>query len=181
MKSEKKKKKQKLQTRASIEKWLARALLLTKAKSVVSYTIDVIRFNAKAKELISTDGRSMLVVKIKQSGTLLPFNLETGFYDVLGETLLKSDRDVNSRFPDYESVIPTGEKVCSGDILSGIVECMIKQQVSLDIWKYESVLKTLNKHFSDWVFTNVSNVLPVMMEADSDKYNVKYVVMPIKF
>ena len=177
MKTEKKKsKKRKPQTKAAIEKWLARALLLTKAKTVVSYAMDIIRFDAEAKVFVATDGRALLAVKIKSTGALLPFNLETGFYDILGETLLKSDRE--GRFPDYKSVMPEAEKVCSGDMLYGLVDCMIKQRVYLDIWKYKSVLNILDKHFSDWVFTNAGKDRPVMMEADSDKYNVKYIIMP---
>lgn len=180
MKSEKKKK-QKPKTRAAIEKWLARVLLLTQAKTQSSWVIDVVKFNAETKELVATDGKAMLIVKIKSTGTLLPFNLETGFYDVFGEILLKSDRDVDCRFPDYKGVIsPNVKKVCSGDLLSGIIECMIKQQVYLDIWKYEKVLRILDKHFSYWVFAANESSQPAVMEADSDKYNIKYIIMPCR-
>ena len=175
-----KSKKEKRVTRASLEKWLARALSLTIGKD--STTIDVIRFDAKKKELAATDGRVLLVVKIKSAGTLLPFNLEDGFYDLLGGTLIKSERDKASRFPNYVNVIPFEKKeICAGDILYKILDCMTKQQVCLDIWKYESTLKTLDKFSSSWVFTNESNTSPVMMEADNEKYNVKYIIMPIKF
>lgn len=158
---------------------VSKALFLSKAKRSVKYAIDTIFFNAETKELVATDGKAMLIVKIKSTEGLLPFNLEAGFYDVFGEVLLKSDRDVDSKFPnDYESIIPTSEKICSGSILSGIIHCMIKQQVCLDIWKYEGVLKILNKNFSDWFFINVSNKLPVMMEAENVKHNIKYIIMP---
>jgi hypothetical protein len=178
MKKEKKKKEKKFQTKVVIEKWLARALFLVKAKTSMSYSMDTIRFEAKTQTLVVTDGKVLLAVTIKSTGILLPFNLETGFYDVLGETLLKSDRDVNHRFPDYKSVMPQSEKICAGDMLYGIIDCMIKQQVYLDIWKYKNILNILDKHFSDWVFTNGGNDKPVMMEANSDKYNVKFIIMP---
>ena len=175
-----KSRKEKCVTRAPLEKWLARALSLTMGRD--SNTLDVIRFDAKTNELAATDGRALLVVKIKSAGTLLPFNLEDGLYDLLGETLIKSDRNRDSRFPNYANVIPfEAKEICAGDILYKILDCMTKQQVCLDIWKYESTLKTLDKFSSSWVFTNESNTSPVMMEADNEKYNVKYIIMPIKF
>ena len=179
MKSEKKKK-QKLKTKVAIEGWLARALSLLRAKSSVSYSMDTIRFEAKTQTLVVTNGQTLLAVKIKRSGTLLPFDLETGFYDIFGEILLKADRDSNSRFPDYKSVMPEAGKICAGDLLYGIIDCMIKQKVYLDIWKYKGILNLLDKHFFDWVFTYEGHDRPVMMEADSDKYNVKLIIMPYK-
>ena len=174
-----KSRKEKCVTRAPLEKWLARALSLTMGRD--SNTLDVIRFDAKTNELAATDGRALLVVKIKSAGTLLPFNLEDGLYDLLGETLIKSDRDRDSRFPNYSSVISLETKEsCTGDLLYGIIDCMIKQKVYLDIWKYKGILNLLDKQFSDWVFTNEGHDRPVMMEADSDKYNVKFIIMPYK-
>lgn len=175
----KKMKKKKPQTRAVIENsYLARALFLTKAKKQTSWVIDVIRFNAETQELVATDGRVLLVVKIKSTGVLLPFDLETGFYEIFGETLLKADKTDNPRFPDYKSVMPEGDVICTGSILDGIIICMIKQEAFIDIWRYESILKILNKFSSDWVFMSVNKSHPIMMEASNSKYNVKYVMMP---
>ena len=179
----KQKRKIKLQTKVVVEKWLARALFLTKVETMMArFTIDAVHYDAKEMELAATDGIALLVVKIKPEGMLIPLNLETGFYDVVGDMLLKKDVVDNKReFPNYQEIIPMESKeVCANFLLlEGIVDCMVKNQVHLNIWKYENVLKILNRNFNYWSFVNESPVTPVLMKADNSKYDVKYIIMPI--
>lgn len=176
----KQKPKVKLQIKVVIDKWLARALSLTKGV-MRTYSIDCIYFNAKEKELVATNGHTLLVVKFKPAGSLLVLNLEEGLYDIIGETLLlKEDINQETTFPKYQKIIPTGAKeICHGHTLSGVIDCMIKNQVYLDVWRFASVLRILNNLSLWWTFTNNSPVEPVMMEAENSKYHIKYVIMAV--
>jgi len=173
----------KLQTKAVIEKWLARALSLSVRDKMRSFNIEGVYFNADEKELVATDGRAMLIVKIKISGVLIPLDLETGLYDVIGDTLLKKDIEQEKiNFPNYQTALPSNaNKVCGGDILWGIIDCMIKNNVYLNIWRYANVLRILDKLALNWTFTNDAPLLSVLMEADSNQYNIKYVIMPVNY
>jgi len=176
----KSKKKQKPKTRINIESWLARALTLAKSKSPVNWRINCVLFNAETKELVATNGHCMLIVKTKPGGTIVPFNLEPGLYEILDDVLLKREEEQGKeiKFPEYQSIIVESDARCSHNILYGIIICMIKQGMFVDIWKYENILKVLNKFSSDWIFTNVNENRPMMMEADTSRYNVKYIMMP---
>ncbi len=177
----KKKQKPKLQTRATINKDLARILFLTKGV-MKTLTVDVIYFNAKEKELVVTDGSALFIAKIKPSGTLIPLNLENGLYDIVSNMLIRRDDDKQNNFPRYKGVIPTKTKaVCSGYILDIIIKGMIENKVYLNVWKYLPVLKILNKIASYWEFFNNSSLEPVLMEADCNEYNFKYIIMPVKY
>ena len=176
-----KKQKEKPLTKAVIDKWLARALFLTRAKTSVISRINVVHFDAERKELVATDKRTLLIAKVKPSGVLIPLNLKAGNYDVVSNMLIRR-KSVKEEivFPSYQSILSTITKeICCNNILDGIVECMIKGQVYLNIWKYAPVLRILSGFSDSWVFTNDSPAQPVMMEADSDKYNIKYIIMPI--
>ena len=175
-----KKQKEKPLTKAVIDKWLARALFLTRAETSVSLRIDVVHFDAERKELAATDKRTLLIAKVNPSGVLIPLNLKAGNYDVVSNMLIRR-KHVGEEivFPQYQSIIPTAKEICCNNILDGIVECMVKGQVYLNIWKYATVLRILNGFSDSWVFSNDSPIQPVMMEADDDKYNIKYIIMPI--
>jgi len=173
--------KPKLQTRANIKKWLARVLFLTKGE-MQTWVVDRIYFNAKEKELVATDGRALFIAKIKPSGILTPLNLENGLYDVVGDMLIKREDDENDKrnFVNYKGVVPTETKViCSDCILRGVLKCMVKNKVYIDIWKYSPVLKILDKLALDWNFFNNSPAEPVLMETDCNEYNLKYIIMPM--
>jgi len=176
-----KRQKEKPNTKAIIDKWLARILTLTKAETSVSFRIDVIHFDAKKGELAATDKRTLFIAKVKPSGVLIPLNLETGIYDIVSNMLIKRETiEEEIAFPPYQSIIPVKAKeICFNNILDGIVECMIKGQIYLNIWKYATVLKILNGFSKNWIFANDSPTQPVMMEAEDDKYNIKYIIMPI--
>ncbi len=167
----------KLQTKAVIEKWLARVLFLTKGE-MKTWMVDAVYFNAEEKKLVTTNGCALFIAKIKPSGVLIPLNLENGFYDVVGNMLIKRDEDKECKFPNYQGVIPTKTKaICNGYILKGIVKCMIENKVCVDIWKYAPVLKILDKLALDWSFFNNSPAEPVLMEADCSEYNLKYIIV----
>lgn len=182
MTKKKKEAKRKLQTKATIKKWLARVLFLTKGE-MKTWMIGAVYFNAKEKELVATDGKALFIAKIKPSGVLIPLNLENGLYDVVGDILIKrEDDDEKRKFVNYQGVIPTKTKaVCSGYILDGIIKCMIENKVYLDIWKYTPVLKILDKLALDWSFFNNSPLELVLMEADCNEYNFKYIIMPVNY
>lgn len=180
MKKSKKMKKSKLQTKATIDKRIARALFLTKGE-MKTYSIDGVYYNAEEKELVATDSRLLFVIKLKPVA-LMPLNLKGGLYDIIGNVLIlkTEDREKEIEFPKYRDVILIGAKeICRGDILSGIVDCMIKGQVHLNIWKFEAILKILNNLSLWWTFTNNSPAERVMMEAENSMYNIKCIVAPI--
>ena len=179
--TKKKKQEAKLQTRAIIKKWLARVLFLTKGE-MQTWSIDAIYFNAKEKELVATDGKALFIAKIKPSGILIPLNLENGLYDIVGDMLIKREDGENEKrnFVNYKGVVPTKTKaVCFDCILTGLLKCMVKNKVCVDIWKYSPVLKILDKLALDWSFFNNSPIEPVLMETDCNEYNLKYIIMPI--
>jgi len=182
MPSTDKKKKEKVYKEIVIERWLARALLLSKTETSVSLRMDVVHYNAKADELVATDGRALLIVKMKPIEALIPIKLAEGDYGIYGDRLIQKGADRKENvFPEYQKIVPVKAKViCSGDIFNGIIECMVKGQVYLNIWKYASVLKILSGFSPSWVFTNDDPVQPVMMEADDSKYDIKYIIMPIR-
>jgi len=174
-------KKLKLQMKAIIDKDLARALSLVITGKMVRYNISAVYFNAKEKELVATDGNVLLVIKIKPTGLLsTTLGLEGGFYDVKGDMLIRNDmnqKEIN--FPNYQKVIPVKPKeICSGDILCGLLDCMVKNQIHLDIWKFAPVLRTLSRISEFWSFANNSSMEPVVMESKNFNYIIKYVMMP---
>jgi len=179
--TKKKKQEPKLQTKANIKKWLARVLFLTLGE-MKTWMVEAVYFNAKEKELVATDGSALFIAKIKPFGVLIPLNLENGLYDVVGDMLIKREDDENEErgFVNYRGVLPTKTKaVCSGYILEGIIKCMIGNKVYIDIWKYAPVLKILDKLALNWSFFNNSPLEPVLIEADCNEYNLKYIIMPV--
>jgi len=176
--SNEKSKKKKTKTIATIDKKIARALFLTKAKTSSRYPISNVYFNSETKELVATDGKSMLIVVIKPIGILVETcRLETGLYTILENKLLRSDNQ-NKTFPKYQDMIPKAKEICSGEALFGIIDCMIKNKVYINIWRFGTVLKILNKISQyGWVFTNESPNHPVMMEFEDDSYQIKYIMM----
>ena len=176
--SKKKADKKKIQT-ASIDKQLARALVLTKSKESSRYSIRDIFFNRDTKEIVATDGRSLLVLIAKPSGFFMDiFDLETGLYEIIENRLLRRDVEIKDIiFPKYQDAIPKTNQVCTGNALKGIIDCIIKNQVYIDIWRFEAVLKILNKFNSEWIFTNESPNGPVLMETSTLNYDIKYVMM----
>lgn len=180
-KEQKKQQKPKLQIKAIIDKNLARALSLTVAGKMINYTISAVYFNAKEKELVATDGKVLLVVKIKPAGLLsITLNLEEGLYNVIGNMLIKNDIEQNEiKFPSYQKIIPVKpKKICNGDILHGLLDCIVKNQIHLDIWKFAPVLKTLDRVSHFWEFFNNSSIEPIVMEFENNDYFIRCVMMP---
>jgi len=181
MTKKKKSQKLKLQTKATIDKNLARALSLTIAGEMITYTISAVYFNAKEKELVATDGRNLLIVKVKPKGLLsITLDLEEGLYDIIGNILIKNDMKQNKvKFPPYRKAVPIKPKeICNGDILHGLLDCITKNQIHLDIWKFTPVLKTLDKLSPFWNFANNSSIEPIIMKYENNDYVVEYVMMP---
>ncbi len=180
-KKKKKIQKPKLQTRATIDKNLARALSLTLGSKMINYTISAVYFNGKEKELVATNSRNLLVVKIKPRGLLsITLNLEEGLYDIIGNIFIRNDMKQDKvKFPPYRKAIPVKPKeICNGSILHGLLDCIVKNQIHLDIWKFIPILKTLDKLSSSWSFANNSSIEPIVMKYENNDYIVEYIMMP---
>ena len=177
------KKKDKFQTTAMIDKHLARALSLTKSlQDTKSYVMSKVYYDREKRELVATDGRIILIVKLKESGSLFSLKIDTGLYRVVGDLLVRAEEEEQKqklRFPKYESVMIKSNPVCHGDLLYSLLGCIIKRQVKVDIWRYENILKVLDKMSSYWSFTNESPSSVVMMEANTTKFDITFIVMPI--
>jgi len=182
-KREVKKKKEKFQTTATIDKRLARALSLTKSlQDTKSYVMSKVYYDKEKRELVSTDGRIILIVKLKESGSLFSLKINTGLYRVAGDLLIRAEEEEQRQekcFPRYENVTIKSNPVCHGDLLYSLLDCIIKRQVKVDIWKYENVLKVLDKMSSYWSFTNESPSSVVMMETSTNKFDIVFMIMPI--
>jgi len=179
-----KKVKEKLNTKAVIDKNLARALALTLRKESSRFTIGNVFVNAESKEIVATDGCSLLVIKPKLSG-LVPsalLNLEAGLYDIVGDILLRKEVEMKDIcFPEYQDIlaVAVAEQVYEGSILRGLIICMAKNQVAVDVWRYERVLKVLDKYSCNWAISNKDPASFVLMKSSSSNYDVKYIVMSI--
>jgi len=164
-----------------IDKKIARALFLTKAKKDGRYDLSSVYFNNETKEIVATDAKSMLIVAIKSTGLLVEYDkLETGLYNIFGDVLVRKDNQ-DSSFPKYQDVIPKSSKeICSDNILDGLIDCMIKNKTYINIWEYVSVLKILDRMpFNKWVFINESPKCPVLIESENAFYKIKYILMPL--
>jgi len=175
--TQKKRNTEKKQIVFAIDKQIAKALSLVKSKESSRYAIESIYVNKETKEIVATDGRHLLIVTMKSEGF---FNdiLETGLYDIIGANLLeKNINNADIHFPIYQDAVPKTKEVYKGSALRGIINCIIGKQVYIDIWRFESVLKILDKISSEWIFTNEAPNRPVLMEAETISYKIKYIMM----
>ena len=177
------KKKEKFQTTATIDKRLARALSLTKSlQDSKSYVLSKVYYDREKRELVSTNGQIILIVKLKKSGSLFSLKINTGLYRVVGDLLIRAEEEEQKqklRFPKYENVMIKSNPVCNGDLLYSLLDCIIKRQVKVNIWRYENVLKILDKMSSYWSFTNEYPSSVVMMETSTNKFDIVFMMMPI--
>jgi len=168
--------------RFTIDKSLARALSLTKGGPNSHYmeqSLDVARVTEKG-EIITTNRCSLLVVTPIKDNRLLLSNIQQGLYDIVGDTFLKIDKE-EFIFPDCVQFISTKPKLLGTSIislLSDILTYMIKSQTKINIWRFENVLKILNK-YNSWTFYGDSPHTHILMECETFQYNIKYVVMPV--
>jgi len=179
--SKEKVKKEEIKTTATatINKDIAKAFTLTKAKEKRRYALNNVYFDAETKELVVSNGTSLIIITIKPTGLGFEiYTLETGLYDIVGDRLFKKEKAEEMIFPKYQDIVPETKEVCSGKALRGIIDCMIKKQVYIDIWKFGAVLKILDKISCNWIFSNMSPTSPVLMETENVSYKIKYIMMP---
>lgn len=169
-----------------IDRKLAKALLLTKAKEGSRYAIDYIYFNSEKKELVVTNGSNLLIIEIKPTGLLMDtYKLETGSYKIEGNMLFKVDSK-NINFPEYQDIIPKGDILYTGNIFTGVFVTMILSRKILNIFGrgiaaqpgIEAVLKILNGFSIDWSFISPTCLSPVLMKMENREYKIQYVTMP---
>lgn len=158
---------------------LTKALIMTLKKENGRYAINHISFNRKTQEFIATDGRTMLIVKIKS--TLIeagPFSkLETGLYEIVNNYLYKNDKE--QKFPNPLNIIPPMDiDICTGYLRENLLWCMLKKQTYVVIWDYISVIKILDKVSSIWYFYNESYDRPMAMRCECKVGKVVYLIMP---
>lgn len=153
-----------------------------------TYCTNFIYYNQKTNELVSTDGHNLIIIQIKNIGLCnigIVQELKTGFYKFVGDFFIKTENENETKFPDYNMIIPTGNIICNESIFRGILICMVKTNKILNIWKdltgrkgIERSLKILDKLNYTWEFISPPNETPVMAFMENQKYIIKYITMP---
>ena len=154
-----------------------------------TYTFSFIYYNQKTNELVSTNGRNLVIINIKPTGFIpkqLDIELKTGFYKFVGDFFVKAEIENNKKFVDYEMIIPEGDIICDENIFKGVLICMAKTNKILNIWNdikglkgIEKSLKILNKLNWSWKFISPSPESPVMAFMENKEYKIKFITMPM--